>query len=134
MSDISDIELALCQAIFAAVYPPVRLDQTGLTFDSKENFDETSTAPVAVNKFDTGVKFNTGAQFDAKKSPSISGTPIVIYPGWPAEDGLAADLAAGKTHITVFPTAQERNTTRYPEREVVTIAPATTINSTEPWR
>ena len=68
-------------------------DEAGLTFDSKENFDETSTAPVAVNKFDTGVQFNTGAQFDAKKAPSVSGTPIVIYPGWPQQDNLAADLA-----------------------------------------
>jgi len=127
VSDISDVENALCSAIMKAVYPPVTFDESGLTFDSKEDFDETSTAPVAVNKFDTGVQFNTGAEFDAKKSPSVSGTPIVIYAGWPSEDGLAADLAKGKTHITVFPKAEERNTTRYPEREIVIVPPAPTL-------
>jgi hypothetical protein len=127
VSDILDVENVLCQAVFAAVYPAVKFDESGYTFDSKENFDETSTAPVAATKFDTGVQFNTGAQFDAKKAPSISGTPIVIYAGWPQEDALAKDLAAGRTHVTVFPKAEERNTTRYPEREHVTTPPAPTL-------
>jgi hypothetical protein len=127
MSDVLDVADVLCQQIFAAVYPSVNFDESGYTFDSKENFDQTSTSPVAVNKFDTGVQFNTGAQFDATKSPSITGTPIVIYPGWPQEDNLATDLANGKTHISVFPSAQERNTTRYPEREQVVAPPSPTL-------
>jgi hypothetical protein len=127
MSDILDIENALCQQIFAAVYPAVDFDESGYTFDSKETFDQTRTAPVAAHKFDTGTQFNTGAKFDEKVSPSISGTPIVIYPGWPQEDNLSADLVKGKTHITVFPKAEERNTTRYSEREHVITPPAPTL-------
>jgi hypothetical protein len=59
--------------------------------------------------------------------PSITGTDIVIYPGWPSSDNLDADLGAGKTHVSVFPKAEERNTTRYHEKEMVTKAPAPTL-------
>lgn len=127
ISDILDVENVLCKAIFAAVYPAVTFDEAGYTFDSKETFDQTSTDPIAANKFDTGTEFNTGAKFDQKISPSISGTDILIYAGWPQEDNLATDLAKGKTHISVFPKAEERNTTRYPEREVVTAPAITTL-------
>jgi hypothetical protein len=85
MSDISDVETALAQAVAAAVYP------------------------------------------NSSSHPSVSGTDIVVYPGWPDQDGLSADLLKGKTHITVFPTAQERNTTRYEEREIVIVPPAPTL-------
>jgi hypothetical protein len=45
---------------------------------------------------------------------SAAGVPVVVYPGWPMASSLDADLAAGKVHVTVFPTAVERNTSRYP--------------------
>ena len=127
MSDISDVQSVLCQVIFDAVYPGITLDEPGEIFDTKQTFDTTSTAPVAAHKFNDGTRFNTGAKYDEKKSPTVSGTPIVIYPGWPSSDNLAKDLATGRTHITVFPKAEERNTTRYPEREIVTARPAPTL-------
>lgn len=129
MSDISQVLDALCLAAFNAVYPSVTFDEAGETFDSKQNFDETSVAPVAAHKFGDGTKFNSGAKFDEKKFPSISGTPIVVYAGWPAQDGLMRDLDLDpcRTHITVFPKAEERNTTRYPDDEQVIIAPAPTL-------
>lgn len=40
--------------------------------------------------------------------PSITGQPIKAYPGWPNPGVLAADLKAGKAHISVFPTATEK--------------------------
>lgn len=45
---------------------------------------------------------------------SAAGVPVVVYPGWPTASRLDADLLTGKTHVTVFPTAVERNTSRYP--------------------
>jgi hypothetical protein len=62
--------------------------------------------------------------------PSIVNSDIVIYPGWPSSDNLDTDLAAGKTHVSVFPKAEERNTTRYREKEKVTQAPTTTLTLT----
>jgi hypothetical protein len=130
MSDISDVLSVLVDEVTAAVYPPVLFDAAAETFDSKEDFDVTRTDPVAAHKFNDGSKFNRGAKFDEKKAPSITGTPIVIYAGWPAEDELNEDLAngdTGRTHITVFPKAEERNTTRYQELEYVIAAPAPTL-------
>lgn len=46
--------------------------------------------------------------------PSVAGIGCVVYAGWPTESRLDADLIASKAHITIFPTATERNTTRYP--------------------
>ena len=45
--------------------------------------------------------------------PSVSNSAIVVYPGWPDSSNLDADLLTGKAHVTVFPTATEKNTTRY---------------------
>lgn len=44
---------------------------------------------------------------------SVSNSAIIVYAGWPDASNLDVDLLAGKTHITVFPTATEKNTTRY---------------------
>jgi hypothetical protein len=63
-------------------------------------------------------------------APSITGSNIIIYPGWPTSDTLDNDLAAGKTHVSVFPKQDERNTTRYPEKYRVTRAPAPTLTLT----
>lgn len=45
---------------------------------------------------------------------SAPGVPVVVYPGWPNASSLDADLAAGKAHVSVFPTPLEHNTSRYP--------------------
>lgn len=47
--------------------------------------------------------------------PSAAGIDCIVYAGWPTASRLDADLIAGKTHVTVYPTATERNTTRYPK-------------------
>lgn len=46
--------------------------------------------------------------------PSITGSAVKIYPGWPQQSQLDTDLIAGIAHVTIFSTASERNTTRYP--------------------
>lgn len=57
---------------------------------------------------------------------SITGTPVVVYAGWPASSTLTADLQAGKCHVTVFPTQIERNVTRYrTNQHVMNRVPAT---------
>jgi LysM repeat protein len=48
----------------------------------------------------------------------VTGVPTVVYAGWPTASQLDADLAglptgAGRMHVTVFPTATEKNVTRY---------------------
>jgi hypothetical protein len=40
---------------------------------------------------------------DGTSQPSITGQPVVVYPGWPVPATLTADLKAGKVHISVFP-------------------------------
>lgn len=47
--------------------------------------------------------------------PSVAGFDCAVYAGWPTSSRLDADLIAGKTHVSVFPTPTERNTTRYPK-------------------
>lgn len=58
--------------------------------------------------------------------PSVPGVACIVYAGWPTASRLDADLVAGKTHVTVFPTPTERNTTRYPKDwQTQAITPAT---------
>lgn len=45
---------------------------------------------------------------------AAGGIPCKVYPGWPTESQLDADLAQGIAHVTIFPGAAERNTSRYP--------------------
>lgn len=47
--------------------------------------------------------------------PSIVAAPCKVYPGWPTQSQLDADLIAGTHHVTVYPSPTERNTTRYPK-------------------
>lgn len=61
---------------------------------------------------------------------SIAGVPCVVYAGWPTASRLDADLIAGKTHISVFPTAIERNTTRYPKEWKAQAVNAATLTIT----
>ena len=44
---------------------------------------------------------------------AAGGVPCMVYAGWPVPAQLDADLAAGKVHVSVFPRAEERNTTRF---------------------
>ena len=63
--------------------------------------------------------------------PSITASDIVVYPGWPASANLDQDLLAGKTHVSVFPKGDDRNTTRYREKRIVTKAPVETLTFTK---
>jgi hypothetical protein len=47
------------------------------------------------------------------KQASTAGVPVIVYAGWPTAPSLDADLASGKVHVSVFPAATERNTSRY---------------------
>lgn len=51
---------------------------------------------------------------DGSSGQSAAGFGVKIYPGWAQQSQLDDDLIAGIAHISVFPTAMERNTTRYP--------------------
>lgn len=59
--------------------------------------------------------------------PPLSAVQAKVYPGWPDPATLQADLASHIAHISVFPTVQEKVTTRrIPEWQQV-IAPAPTL-------
>jgi hypothetical protein len=69
--------------------------------------------------------------------PSSTGTPAIVYAGWPTASRLDADLLAlandqpgGKIHLTVFPTRTERNTTRYMRRWEDVTLPVQTLTLT----
>ena len=48
-------------------------------------------------------------------SPSLTGSNVRIYRGWPSPNGLDADLAAGTVNVSVFSDPKStRDTTRYP--------------------
>jgi hypothetical protein len=67
--------------------------------------------------------------------PSIVNSGVKIYPGWPSSSNLDDDLANNISHVTVFTQVTERNTTRYPEREHVTVpaaAPTLTLTISGP--
>lgn len=58
--------------------------------------------------------------------PSAAGVPTLAYAGWPNAATLDADLAVGKAHVSVFPAAVERNTSRYPrDWQELPLLPAT---------
>ena len=46
---------------------------------------------------------------------SVAGFGVRVFEGWPNPQGLDADLLAGIANVSVFPTANERNTSRYPK-------------------
>lgn len=47
--------------------------------------------------------------------PSVSGTGIRVYQGWPNPQQLDADIRVGICHVSVYPTMTETNKTRYPK-------------------
>jgi hypothetical protein len=62
--------------------------------------------------------------------PSLTGQQVRIYPGWPQPNALDTDLAAGVVNISIFPKQEERNTTRYPVDQQVTVPAAPTLTAT----
>ena len=62
--------------------------------------------------------------------PSLTGPTVYTYPGWPSSVKLDQDLAAGNVNISVFPKNEERNTTRYPTDQTITVAPNPTLTAT----
>jgi hypothetical protein len=55
MADISDLMNSLANAVTNIVYPQMKYDAGGATWDKTGQYDTpASTAPVAVNQFDTG--------------------------------------------------------------------------------
>lgn len=130
MSDISDVLSVLVRLIADTIYPlPPNYDVSGKDWDDGARFDREPNPILlaAQPKYDGSDAWDSGKAYDIPTGVSISGTPVIIYAGWPASATLAKDLSIGKTHITVFPKAEERNTTRYGQREYVTLDPAPTI-------
>jgi hypothetical protein len=62
--------------------------------------------------------------------PSLTGNLVFIYPGWPSPAKLDQDLAAGNVNISIFPKNEERNTTRYPTDQQVTVPANPTLTAT----
>lgn len=57
---------------------------------------------------------------------SVTGKPILVYPGWPQPNQLEPDLNAGRAHVSVFPSNMERNTTAYAQEwQTVSVNPPT---------
>jgi hypothetical protein len=58
---------------------------------------------------------------------------IRVYRGWPVSAALHADLAAGIVNVSVFPSGEPRDTTRYPTTWNVTTAttPTLTVSATQ---
>lgn len=44
---------------------------------------------------------------------SVSGTQIKVFPGWPVQQQLDADMGAGICHVSIYPRDEESPTTRY---------------------
>jgi len=63
-------------------------------------------------------------------SASVTGSAVRLFSGWPIPQLLDADLLAGASQISVFPTNTETNTTRYPKDWVNQSVNAQTITAT----
>jgi hypothetical protein len=70
-------------------------------------------------------------------APSVTGLPTLVYAGWPQGSQLDADMSGftngkgGRIHVTVFPTATEKNTTRYSPDCATTQVVAPTLTLTK---
>lgn len=72
----------------------------------------------------TGVIYPSGIDHS-----SVTGGAVKIYEGWPIPSILESDLAAGSSHISVFPQQVERNTTRRPVAFEEAFIPAATLTA-----
>lgn len=62
--------------------------------------------------------------------PSVTGGQIIIVPGWPIRNQLDDTMKSGACFVSVFPTARERVTTKFPrDWQTVSIA-APTLTAT----
>lgn len=76
-----------------------------------------------------------GSLFSGGYSPgtmatALTGGQVKLYRGWPVSAELEADIAASKSHVSVFPeAAMTRNTTRYQDQWVQpsTVTPTLTV-------
>lgn len=61
--------------------------------------------------------------------PSVVAAPCMVYVGWPVPAQLDKDLAQGNCHVSIFPSANERNTTRYLRQwqQLPAVAPTLTL-------
>lgn len=58
--------------------------------------------------------------------PSITGSGIICYPGWPTQSVLDNDLAATKSHVSIYCLPGGQNTTRYPvKNQRISTSPVT---------
>jgi hypothetical protein len=60
----------------------------------------------------------------------VAGSPVRIEAGWPLPQALDDAMAAGKTHVSIYPRPTERNTTRFPNTREEIPAPAATYTLT----
>ena len=60
---------------------------------------------------------------------SLTGDTIKVFRGWPVPSNLDADLKAGVVNVTVFPTDQEQNATRFSEEWVQLPTPRITLTA-----
>ena len=45
---------------------------------------------------------------------SVTGFPVVVYPGWPMPDQLDIDMRSNKVNVSVWARGEVQNTTRFP--------------------
>ena len=67
---------------------------------------------------------------DGLTQPSVSGTVVKIYRGWPADRALNADLTSGYQTVTIFSRDKTtRDTSRYPRiwRTIKQVSPTLTV-------
>ena len=88
-----------------------------------------SDVMTALGTFIGGVLYPSGATGEAN-SPAC-GVPVMIVAGWPSPQSLDTAMQAGKAVVSIYPTASERNTTRFPtDDEELSTQPGTfTISS-----
>lgn len=73
----------------------------------------------------------TAVYSNGTNNPSVSSNAVKIYPGWPVPNVLDTDLRQGNAHVSVYPLATERKTSRHIGRPwQVAQAPVTTITAT----
>lgn len=73
----------------------------------------------------------SGAVYPAGTSAaSVTGSPILVYPGWPISNKLNDDIEAGKSHVTIWASDHEKNVTRHFEDWVEPQPTAPSLNVT----
>lgn len=63
-------------------------------------------------------------------APSVTGAPVVVYPGWPISNKINADIEAGKSHVSIWATEHERNVTRHFEDWIEPVPTIPTLTAT----